>query len=87
MVDKVDENPYQLEVRDTLIDRRVSSRGARLIEFSDSSCGAVSGGGSISGGGKVGRRRSYTNPGLNLLEEDNKSSKVGRRREAGDDST
>ena len=87
MVDKVDEKPYQLGVRDTLVDHRVGSRGAGLEEFSDSSCGAVSGGGSISGEGKVGRRRSYTNLGLNLLEEDDKSSKVGRKREAGDDST
>lgn len=87
MVDKIDEKPYQLGVLDTLVDRRVGSRGAGLEEFSDSSCGAVSGVESISEGGKVGSRRSYTNLGLNLLEEDDKSSKVGRRREDGDDST
>ncbi|KAH0673149.1 hypothetical protein KY284_024236 [Solanum tuberosum] len=57
MLDKVEENPYQLGVRDTMVDRRVSSSGPDLEEFSDSSC------------------------------EDDKSSKVGRRGEAEDEST
>lgn len=86
MLDKV-ENPYQLGVRDTLVEHRVGSRGPDLEEFSDSSCGTVSGGGSVSKKYKVGRRRSYTNPDLNLLKEDDKSSKGGRSGEVEDEST
>ena len=49
MLDKVEENPYQLGVGDTLVEHRVGSRGADLEEFSDSSCGTVSGDRSVSG--------------------------------------
>ncbi|KAF3619254.1 Cysteine-rich receptor-like protein kinase 2 [Capsicum annuum] len=69
IVDKVDEKPYQLGVQDTLVDRRVGSRGASLEEFSDSSYGAVSGGRSISEEDKVGCQHSYTNPGANDVEK------------------
>ena len=49
MLDKIEENPYQLGERVTLVDLRVGSRGHVLEEISNSSCGIVLWGRSMTG--------------------------------------